>query len=431
MTDGDRLYPVDYAIWHHAVTPQWAEKTKRQLIDWFSANGKSRTYKNGAINPEHVMPYDTNQINYTNANFIMQRVTAATPDATDTDRRYGWRIFPAMHDPWNNVSWGAGNWAINRRAVNIETCGNYLNDVMDEKGAMCFADYFRGHDISIKGQLKVRGHQQVSQVNTQCPATIMQKLATAVDMLNSPDKWNQKLWPKPVEPKVIKHSTFAPPKKMVITAATKLADMPHGNPTVINGKNVDFTAGTPIDQVGDYHRYDNGLAFFRTQSSVDGKRATGIRAEHITDFVPEPPKPKEPVVIEAYDPAVKMITNKATRLIDYMTGKIAGNFGAAHPLDDVAELLEFNGKRYVRLTSSVVGKRTTGVPADDVDLVIEVPTQPPVEPEPPVVDPPTVPDPVEPTPPTNGQDTELRGWLYNVFTAIGAAISKFLSNFKK
>lgn len=163
----------------------------------------------------------------------------------------------------------------------------------------------------------------------------------------------------------------------------------------------------------------------RNTHGINTADATPIELSPPTPTPTDPPK-KVIEVVEVYNPVRVMETNQPTRLIDYETGKIITNFKAGHPLNDVQQLIDAGGVKYYRLTSSVDGNRPHGVPADHAVDVMTIPPQPEPQPEPePTPEPPT-----EPAPPSGG-DTELRSWLFTLFTAIGDAISKFLSKFKK
>lgn len=192
LIDGDRVYPVNDLIIHHADTPTWDNESDQFLIDWYSNNGKARAYSNGAVNPNHNKP-GSQELSYSQAHATIHPYTL-------DGNKYGWRWVWLIDDPWDNVTWGAANWPVNQRCINVEICGNYLDHEVDQKALMLIADMWRGHDQQLGGNTAVYGHSQVSQLGTQCPAQILNQLGDLIDMINNPEKWNAQLWPAPVAP---------------------------------------------------------------------------------------------------------------------------------------------------------------------------------------------------------------------------------------
>lgn len=203
MADGHRLYPVNKLVLHHAVTPEWPNESDRFLVDWFSNNGKARAYQNGAINPLHYKP-GTRELSYSQAHFCLHPYTL-------DGNKYGWRLTPLIDDPWNNVVWGAGNWDINQRAINVEVAGNYLDHALPLSALMLLADTFRPHDVSIGGKLAIYAHKWIT--STACPGQIEGQIGTVADMLNNQAKWEQQLWPAPAP---APEPTPAPPAPPVV-----------------------------------------------------------------------------------------------------------------------------------------------------------------------------------------------------------------------
>lgn len=224
MSDGDRVYPVDHFVIHHAVTPTYANYSDGDIINIFSNFGKA-IYNNGAINPRHYKP--NGELTYTQAH-------AALRPYTLDGNKYGYRWTWLLQNPFGNVVWGAGNWAVNQRAINLEVCMDARYADLPDKALMLIADTLRPHDEAIGGALKLFGHSQVSQAPTQCPARLLPQVDKLVDMLNNPRKWNEILFPAPPPPvtatpkptptpvsdkPVIKYEKYDKPKFYITKAA--------------------------------------------------------------------------------------------------------------------------------------------------------------------------------------------------------------------
>lgn len=319
MRDGDRRYPVDKFIFHHAVTPFWANESDQFLIDWFSNNGINRTYSGGAINPEHTKP-GTNQLSYSNAH-------AALREYTLDGNKYGWRWTWLIDDPYNNVTWGAANWPVNQTCINLETCGNYLNQLLPDKALMLCADVMRPHDAAIGGVLKTFGHKEVSQTGTACPGRIVEQIDKFVEMLNNPGKWNEILWPTPTQPTPSPTPTppkpTAPakstytlnksadgatkPRDMIIKKATKLWNLDStawGDFKAVK----DFSPGQPFTVVG-YAKHPLGGTYGMTAHSFgnaadDGTPSfnNGVNMADLEDMPAPAPAPKPGDVIQPPTP---------------------------------------------------------------------------------------------------------------------------------
>ena len=191
MIDGHRIKPVDHLIMHHSVGPEFINLTDLEVQDWFDRTGAGRGYK-GKSRSFHMHP-SRNKETFSQAQFALRQYTK-------DGNKYGWRLTVLMKKPFENVAWHAGNWNINQRSIGIETCGNFVNKKLPNKALMLVADYFREHDKSIGGIMKVMGHRQFSA--TACPGLILDQLKTIIDMMNNPTKWNNALFPAPKpEPK--------------------------------------------------------------------------------------------------------------------------------------------------------------------------------------------------------------------------------------
>ena len=175
---------VNTLVLHHSVTPLWSEKSKAELAQWFSDNGKARAYQNGAIATDLTNPY-TGKPSYSQAHLAGQRVTAATPDATDAERAAGYRLVPLINDIWGMITWHAGNWATNEKSIGIENLGDYRNYTLRDGDCKVIADFWRPQDASLGGATTINGHKEVSDTATACPARIMEKRDYIVSLINA------------------------------------------------------------------------------------------------------------------------------------------------------------------------------------------------------------------------------------------------------
>lgn len=211
MADSQRL-TVNTLVLHHAVTPLWSEKSKKELAQWFSDNGFARGYES---NPNRwsglYNPY-TGAKSYSQAHYAGQRVTSATPDATAAEKAAGYRLVPLVKDPWGQITWGAGNWEVNRKCINIEHVGDYRNYTLRDGDCRVIADFWRPQDKKLKGATYVLGHNEI--YATACPARIMEKRDTIVSYVNTP--------PATITTKTIKTETSIPFSKETIKDASKL-----------------------------------------------------------------------------------------------------------------------------------------------------------------------------------------------------------------
>lgn len=184
MADAQRLSVKDLVL-HHAVTPLWDEKSKAQLAQWFSDNGFARAYGSNPANWSGLINPYTGQRSYSQAHLAGQRVTDRTPDATDAERKAGYRLVPLIQDIWGQITWHAGNWAINRSSIGIENLGDYRNYTLREGDNKVIADFWRGQDRKLNGNTNIWGHKEVSQLGTACPARIMEQRNRIVELVNA------------------------------------------------------------------------------------------------------------------------------------------------------------------------------------------------------------------------------------------------------
>ena len=189
MADGHRTYPVNRIVMHHSTGPEFPNSTDKEIQTWFSNIGRTRGYA-GLSHSGHFFP-GTKTESFSQAQYALH---AYTKDGN----KYGWRLTQLIDDPWNNVCWHASNWPINQESMGIETCGTYTNKKLPEKALMLVADTFRFKDTELKGQFWINAHNEF--ISTICPGQITQQIPTIIDMINSPAKWNAKLFPV-VKPK--------------------------------------------------------------------------------------------------------------------------------------------------------------------------------------------------------------------------------------
>ncbi len=265
--DSQRL-TADYNVQHHAVTPLWSDKSKPWLAQWFSDNGFARGYNsnpalwNGLINPY------TGGRSYAQAHAVGQRVDGSTPDATDIERANGYRVFWIVDQPWNVITYGAGNWEINRRAINIENLGNYLDYPLREDDCRVLGEFWRPRDQELGGATYVVGHKSVTTIATACPARIMENLDQIVYYVNNA--------PTPPQPQTPVWSPMNPARKMRAKVDTQLVN-------VISGVVIaSYSAGTQFDFATETDW--NGKKWYRTIYSTSQNVDNGIDASTLEDI---------------------------------------------------------------------------------------------------------------------------------------------------
>lgn len=184
MADVNRT-TVNKLVLHHAVTPLWEDKSKAWLAQWFSDNGFARAYGSSAANWSGLINPYTGARSYSQAHYAGQRVTSATPDATAAERAAGYRLVPLIKDVWGQITWHAGNWAVNQSSIGIENLGDYRNYTLRDGDCVVIADMWRPQDKKLNGTTMVYGHKEVSSLGTECPARIMEKRNKVIDLINS------------------------------------------------------------------------------------------------------------------------------------------------------------------------------------------------------------------------------------------------------
>lgn len=289
LNDGQRVYPVDKLVMHHAVSDDMVNWTDLQVQDWFSQIGKARGYSNGAVTPNHEHPSRPGQQTYAMAQYCLHRYTK-------DGNKYGWRLTELIKRPFQNVAWHAGQWGANQTSIGIETAGNYIDKALPYEALMCVADTLaREWDKEIGGALKVYGHKDW--FATACPGQIYNRLGELVDMINNQAKWTDKLWPAPAPkpvPPAPKWVAMDNPRKMRAATELRVIDLttnkPTGDPVA---KNTDIEFVEKKDQ--------NGTTYLRSKYSKSKNFNWGVDIRSLIEVpvvppVATPPKPTEPEV---------------------------------------------------------------------------------------------------------------------------------------
>lgn len=224
MADANRK-TVDALVLHHAVTPLWSDKSKKELAQWFSDNGYARAYGSNPTKWSGLYNPYTGARSYAQAHYAGQRVTSATPDATATEKAAGYRLVPLVKDVWGQITWGAGDWEMNRRCINIENLGDYRNYTLRDGDCRVIADFWRPQDKKLGGATYILGHNEI--YATACPARIMEKRNTIVNYVNNP--------PATVTTKTIKTETSIPFSKVETKDPSKLVGVSKITQPGVNG----------------------------------------------------------------------------------------------------------------------------------------------------------------------------------------------------
>ena len=354
MADAQRL-TVDRGLLHHAVTPLWSNKSKKELAQWFSDNGFARAYGSNPANWSGLINPFTGGRSYSQTHAVGQRVDDSTPDATAAERAAGYRVFYIIQDPKGQITWHAGNWEMNRRSIAIENLGDYRNYPLRDGDMKVIADFFRPLDQAVGGAMHILLHNQV--YATACPARIAEAQQKIIDYINNPPAAPKPPTPPPAVTRTHRE-VFNPPKKMIITVDTELVNIPAN--TAVSPK-VSFKKDQIIDQIADYQEFSDGTRFYRTKSSVDGNRQTGIGRSKIADYV-EPPK------WLPMDEPRSMRAPANISVIDLTTGQKAGSIAAGADTPFV-EKKEQNGKVYLRSKWSRDNGKNWGVLFDNLQEI--------------------------------------------------------------
>lgn len=301
MADVNRT-TVNKLVLHHAVTPLWEDKSKAWLAQWFSDNGYARAYGSNTSNWSGLVNPYTGARSYSQAHFAGQRVTASTPDATQAERDAGYRLVALVNDVWGQITWHAGNWAVNQSSIGIENLGDYRNYTLRDGDAKVIAAFWRPQDLKLGGATQVLLHNEI--FATACPARIAEMRQAIVDYTNNPPQP-----PKPQEP--VWRGMTAPRTMQAKSGGTSLVDIKTG--AVVKN----FGAGEKIDlvQVTEW----NGKTWLRTKSSADRNVNTGFDLATLDELptvvVKEESKTEEVAyqVIKSTDASLPVGQEKVTR----------------------------------------------------------------------------------------------------------------------
>lgn len=281
MADANRK-TVDELVLHHAVTPLWSEKSKKELAQWFSDNGFARAYGSNPKNWSGLYNPYTGAKSYSQAHYAGQRVTDATPDATADEKKKGYRLVPLVKDPWSVITWHAGNWEHNRRSIGIENLGDYRNYTLRENDCKVIADFWRPQDQKLKGKTAIFGHKEVSDSATACPARLMEKRQRIVDLVNQKDSGWEVITTKDI-------TTVEP-----IAFTTRIVEddtMLIGDTLVAQeGKNGERTIVTTVTYVNDVEKSRKEKSNKITKQPVEHITVIGTKQP---EPQPEPEKPTE------------------------------------------------------------------------------------------------------------------------------------------
>lgn len=312
MNDGNRVYPVNKLIMHHAVSDNMENWDDLAVQDWFSNVGKARGYSNGAVNPYHEHPGRPGQLTYSMAQYCLRRYTK-------DGNKYGWRLTELIKDPFQNVAWHCGNWGANQTSIGIETAGEYSSSDIDDKALMLVADTLaRPWDEELGGGLYIYGHKDW--FATACPGRIYDKLNTLIDMTNDVEKWTNALWPPQVPPpapapapttKEVPAAKELPVKVTFYanqdnTSVWDLTTNPDYKAVKLLKKDEPFEAFATIDF--------NGSVYYTTKYSFDRGNRHGVnRADvHEAPVVVAPPVIVPPVVVPPKEPEVTPVPEPET-----------------------------------------------------------------------------------------------------------------------
>lgn len=301
MADPQRL-TVDKLVLHHAVTPLWVDKSKAWIAQWFSDNGFARGYGSNAANWSGLINPYTGGRSYSMAHFAGQRVDGTTPDASDAERAAGYRLVQLVQDPWGQICWHAGNWAVNQSSIGIENLGDYRNYTLREGDDRVLADFWRPRDKQLGGNTAVYGHTEVTQTSTECPARIMEQRDHIVDLINNPPAQAPPVVTPPAQPaKVV--LTDIVDKTIVVSkdGGAELWDLTfaaYGDAHSVKH----FNKGDKID-VSAIATHPLGGKYYLTEYSFSKNILNGINVADVEDYkaptnppVTEPPVTTPPVV---------------------------------------------------------------------------------------------------------------------------------------
>lgn len=296
MADPQRL-AVDKLVLHHAVTPLWSDKSKAWLAQWFSDNGFARGYGSNAANWSGLINPYTGGRSYAMAQFAGQRVDNTTPDASDAERAAGYRLVQLVADPWGQICWHAGNWAVNQSSIGIENLGDYRNYTLRDGDDKVIADFWRPQDQAFGGNTAVYGHTEVTLTSTECPARIMEQRDNIVNYINNPPA-------APAPPVVTPPANTTPDikveditnKTVVVTkdGGAELWDLTFSTYGAAHSVK-HFNKGDKID-VSAIATHPLGSKYYLTEYSFTKNIMNGINVADVADYTPTTPPVTEPPV---------------------------------------------------------------------------------------------------------------------------------------
>ena len=285
MADVNRT-TVDYGVLHHAVTPLWENKSKAELAQWFSDNGFARAYGSNPANWSGLYNPFTGARSYSQTHAVGQRVTSATPDATDAERAAGYRVFYIVKDPEGQITWHAGNWTMNRRSIAIENLGDYRNYDLRDGDLRVIADFYRPLDQKVGGRMDIIGHQQV--YATACPANIMKSIPQIINYINNPPSSTK---PVPAATKLTTPLKFT--AKLDKTEVWDLTTNPNYKSTKTLNRGDEFIAHAKIDF--------NGTVYYVTEYSFGKGNKHGVNQNDLVAVATDVITKENIVVTEMVD----------------------------------------------------------------------------------------------------------------------------------
>ena len=319
MASPDRITP-DAFIFHHSVTPTWEKKSKPELAQWFSDTGFNRGYGGNPSNWSGLINPYNGERSYSMAHLAGQRVDDRTPDATPEERAAGYRLVPLVDDIWNVITWNAGNYPINQRAIGLENLGDYRNMELREGDKIVIADFWRPQDQKLGGATNVYGHREVSTLGTICPANVLAARNDIVNYINNPPQPPAPA-PAPAPAPVVeapKAGTFERLKndKQEAITLNLQAKLQPTNVYELNRSTWDelssgivkkLNQGDPFIAVGKYHHPLGGV-YYMTDFSFGKADETGTPDHwygiNTVDLEPQPQAPApEPVPTPVQEPA--------------------------------------------------------------------------------------------------------------------------------
>lgn len=304
MADANRT-TVNKLVLHHAVTPLWEDKSKAWLAQWFSDNGYARAYGSNPGNWSGLVNPYTGARSYSQAHLAGQRVTAATPDATAAERQAGYRLVPLVNDIWGQITWHAGNWAVNQSAIGIENLGDYRNYALRDGDMRVIADFWRGRDQQLGGATQVLLHNEI--YSTACPARIGEARNQIVNYINNPPQP-----PQPPKPQTPTWVAMDNPRAMIAKQGLTLVNVTNG--AVVKS----YAAGERINDLVQKTDW-NGKSYLRTAYSASTNAQNGFDVNFLAELptveIKEESKTEEVAyqVVKATDASLPVGEEKVTR----------------------------------------------------------------------------------------------------------------------